>query len=349
VQRIKKYLQELRYRPVGLVLLLILALSLVGCGGTSDKNADTSKPTIAFANPTWDSIQVHNRIAGFIVEHGYGYPVDYVTAGAVPSIQGLGAGNTQIDMEMWIANYGALRDELVNEGKIKDLGANFADSPQGWYVPTYMIKGNPERGIEPVAPDLKSISDLPKYWELFKDPEAPNKGRFHNGDPGWTSTVRNEKKLKAYGLDKYFNNFITGSDTALATSMVTAYEKGEPWFGYYWEPTWVMGKLDMTLLEEPPYNEEVWNDTGACAYTKADVNICVNSELENYAPEVVEFLKKYQTTLEQNNKFLAYMQDHGSDVDAAAFWFLEQYPDVWKTWVPEDIAANVEAALEEVK
>ena len=78
----------------------------------------------------------------------------------------------------------------------------------------------------------------------------------------------NEAKFKTYGLDQTFNLFSTGSDTALATSMVAAYEKGQPWVGYYWEPTWVMGQLDMTMLEEPEYNAEVYNDPNnrGCAF-----------------------------------------------------------------------------------
>ena len=108
-----------------------------------------------------------------------------------------------------------------------------------------------------MAPDLKSVFDLPRYWQLFKDPEVPTKGRLHNSPPGWPVTGINEAKFKTYGLDQTFNLFSTGSDTALATSMVAAYEKGQPSMGYYWEPTWVMGQLDTTMLKEPEYNAEV--------------------------------------------------------------------------------------------
>ena len=61
--------------------------------------------------------------------------------------------------------------------------------------------------------------------------------------------------------------------------MVAAYEKGKPWIGYYWEPTWVMGKLDMTLIEEAPYDEEVWENTKACAYPPSVVNIAVHVDI----------------------------------------------------------------------
>ena len=40
--------------------------------------------------------------------------------------------------------------------------------------------------------------------------------------------------------------------------MISAIERGEPWVGYNWEPTWVMGLYDMTLLEDEPYDEEKW-------------------------------------------------------------------------------------------
>jgi hypothetical protein len=42
---------------------------------------------------------------------------------------------------------------------------------------------------------------------VFKDPEAPTKGRFLNSPIGWTSEVVNKQKLKAYGLEDSYVNF----------------------------------------------------------------------------------------------------------------------------------------------
>jgi len=255
-------------------------------------------------------------------------------------------------MEIWADNIQEAWQAALDDGSVKDLGANLPDGPQGWWVPTYMITGDPERGIEPMTPDLKSVSDLPKYWELFKDREVPDKGRFYNSPPGWICTGINEVKMNTYGLGDTFNVFSSGSDAALVTSMVTAYEKGEPWVGYYWEPTWVMGKLDMTMLEEPAYDEAAWTDENnrGCAYPPAQVLIGINSELETTAPEIVEFLDNYSTTLAQNNDFLAYMNDYEGEnsEQAAALYFLNTYPEVWKQWVPDDVAAKVDEALKEV-
>jgi glycine betaine/proline transport system substrate-binding protein len=212
-------------------------------------------------------------------------------------------------------------------------------------VPTFVIKGDKERGIEPMAPDLKHVKDMPKYWKLFKDPEDPNKGRFYNAIAGWAVTEINEQKFDAYGLDETYNQFVSGSDAALSGSMVAAYEKGNPWFGYYWGPTWVLGKLDMTPLEEPPYDEEVWESTKACAFPSVDVNVLVNHKLPETNPQVVEILKNYETTMKMNNEFLVYMKDERANAEQTAVWFLKNYEDVWTDWVSDEIEAKVKAAL----
>lgn len=357
MQKFKSIMRHPRgnFLCLSLMLLLCFSLVLTGCSnssGDSDAGSDADKPKLVLVDVSWDSIKVHNRIVGYILKHGYGYPEpEYIFAETLPALQGMVKGNIDIYMEVWADNIEEAWKEALTSGKAKNLGPNFPDAPQGWYVPTYMIEGDAERGIEATAPDLKKISDLPRYWELFKDPEVPSKGRFHNSPPGWNCTSINGVKIKSYGLDKNYNNFVTGSDPALVASMVSAYEKGEPWFGYYWEPTWVMGKLKMTRLEEPDFDDAVWQDESnlACAYPSAQVLIGINSELEKRAPEVVEFLQNYETSLEQNNEFLAYMSDHNNDEKVAAVYFLQKYKDEWHSWVPADVAARVDQALEEVK
>jgi len=304
-----------------------------------------SEKLIRFNDRSWDSIQVHNRIAGFILKAGYGYEVDYQSGETVPLLTGLLRGDTDVDMESWTQNAQEIFDKGLENNSIVNLGPNFTDAGEAWYVPTYVIKGDPERGIKPMAPDLKSVTDLAKYKDLFKDPEDPEKGLFINSVPGWAVTKDNDMRFKAYGLDKTFNILVPGSDAALAASMVAAYKKGKPWVGYYWSPTWVLGQLDMTALEQLPYDKEVWEKTHACGFSTPIVDIYVNSGLLKRAPDAVELLKKYETTADINNKILSYMQDSKANADEGAVWFLKNYKDLWSTWVPAEVAAKVTAAL----
>ena len=326
---------------MGVLGALLLLIPFAGCAAEAPE-----KEPIVFADGGWDSIQVHNRIADFILVHGYGYPPsEYIPGETIALWAGLSRGDIDVDMECWVENQQEAYDKSIAAGEVVDLGDNFLDNWQGWLVPTYVIKGDASRGIEAMAPDLKSIDDLPQYWEVFKDPEDPTKGRFVNSVPGWESTGINTQKLEVYGLDKYYTDFVAGSDAALSGSMVAAYEKGEPWLGFYWAPTWILGKLDMTPIEEPPFDEEVWETTHACSYPANNVNICVHVSLPDRAPEVVEFLTKYATTTAQVNKALAYMQETKADTTAAAIYYLEEFEDTWTKWVPLDVATKVKAAL----
>lgn len=335
----RKFLCSARLISLALVLSLLLCTPAF-CADKVD--------TIKFGDLSWDSVMVHNRIAAFIVEHGMGYKTDFIPGGTEPTIIGLAKGDIHVDMESWTENIQKVYDKYTSEGKIIDLGSNFGNSWQGWLVPTYMIKGDPERGIKATAPDLKHVEDLPKYKDLFKDPEQPEKGRFYNGIAGWAVTEENTARLKAYGLDEYFTDFIPGSDAALAGSMAAAYKRGKPWFGYYWAPTPLLGKLDMTALEEIPYDEHTAKTTHKCALFQAQCNILVNHELPAAAPDVVDMLKKYETTLALNNEFLAHMDETKSSHEQTAVWFMKKYPDLWKTWVTPEVAGKVQAALDKM-
>jgi glycine betaine/proline transport system substrate-binding protein len=317
---------------------------LVACS-SSQNGASQSKDVLVFADAGWDSIRVHNSIAAFILEKGYGYDTDVITGSSSITLQGLIQGDIDIYMEAWTDNFKEIYDSGIESGDIVELSINFDDNAQGLYVPTYIIKGDAERGLDPVAPDLKSIKDLPKYWEVFKDPDNPKQGRIYGSPPNWFADEVLRGKFESYGLDEYYDYFNPGSDTALSTSIVSAVQKGEPWVGYYWEPTWVMGKYDMTLLEDEPYDEAKWENGYACEFPGVKVTVAVNKEMIEKAPEVVEFLKNYETSSELTNKMLAYMQENNAEADEAAKWFLQEYEDLWTEWLPEDIASKVKEAL----
>ncbi|WP_129600137.1 ABC transporter substrate-binding protein [Anaerophilus nitritogenes] len=328
-----------------IMLWMLMVSILAACSHQANSQSQGTKETIVFADAGWDSIRFHNAVARMILEKGYGYPTNKIMGSEQTSLLGLRRGDINVYTEIWTGNIIDLYNEAIESGEIVELSINYSDNKQGLYVPTYVIKGDPQRGIEPIAPELKSVKDLDKYWKIFKDIEDPKKGRIYGSIPGWTADTSLRKKMESYGLDKNYNYFQAGSAPALAASIAEAIEKKEPWLGYYWEPTWITGKYDMTLLEDEPYTKEKWENNYACEYPSQDLTIAVNKELLKEAPEVVDFLKQYKTSSEITSKALAYMQENEVNADKAAKWFLKENEDLWTKWVPNEIAKKVKKAI----
>ena len=320
-------------------LLASQALAQSDCGGID-------RPVV-FAGLDWDSNSFQNGVAGFILEHGYGCEVDEIPGSTIPLLNGMIRGDIDITMEMWIPNVREAWDKAEADGDIAAVGVSYPDAKQAWYVPKYMVEGD-----DAVAPDLKSVEQLGSYKQLFEDPEEPEKGRFLNCVIGWQCEIVNSKKLIAYGLDEDYSNIRPGAGAALEAAVEAAYLRERPVLFYHWVPTWLIGKYDFVMLEEPAYDKAVWDammaeerPTEATAYPQTKVVIGANTEFTEKSEEITEFFMQYSTTSAETSAALAYMHDNDAEADEAALEFLRTKPDVWTKWVPADVAERVSAAV----
>lgn len=339
---------------------LVIAASVLASSvmaGTSAMAADdcagVDRPVV-LAGLDWDSNAFHNGVAGFILEHGYGCEIDEIPGSTIPLLNGMIRGDIDITMEMWIPNVREAWEKAEQDGDVAEVGVSYPDAKQAWYVPKYMVEGD-----DAVAPDLKSVKDLPKYAKLFEDPEDDEKGRFLNCILGWGCEVMNTKKLIAYDLMETFNNFRPGTGGAMSAAIESAILRKKPIVFYYWSPTWVMGKVgdEIVQLDEPAYDEAAWEalsamsqddvkpGTPATAWPLTKVSIAVNTEFQEEAPAIVEFLGKYNFVSDTISKALAYMQDNSASAQEAAIDWMKNNEETWSGWVPEDVAGRVKSAL----
>ena len=335
-----------RYTRTGVLLALAVGLVLAAQVAVAD-DCNGIRREIVFAGLNWPSAQLQNHIAGQILQAGFGCEYTDIPGSTIPMVQGLVRGDIDINMEIWFNTAPEMYFEAADAGDVLDLGMSMDGAGEfSFLVPRYVIEGDAERGIKAMAPDLKSITDLPRYAEVFQDPEEPDKGRYYNCVIGWQCELVNNDKMATYGLDEHFTNFKPGTGAALAASLVGAYEKGEPWLGYYWSPTWVLGKYDMVVLEEPAYSDDCWVDGDrGCAFPTSVLHVALSKEFSEMASgDIVDFLDAYAITLRQ---LAPYLQMMSNDVDAidAATGFLKEEADVWTAWVSDDVAARVKAAL----
>lgn len=326
-----------------LAIIAALLLMTIGAAGCAKKDEPV---VLKLADAGWDSIQLHNSIVAYILKHGYGVPTEQVTGTTPITWKALVENDIQIYTEVWSENIASYKDDVA-AGVVKEVSVNFDDNAQGLYVPRYVIAGDAGRGIEPMAPDLKTVKDLLNYKEVFADPEEPEKGRIYGAISGWGVDKILSSKFNAYGFADTFNYFQPGSDAALAASLVSAYEKGEPWVGYYWAPTWISGQYDLVLLEDEPYtgDDDAMN-AGLTAFPANRVTVAVNAELEKTHPQVVEFLSHYETSSALTAAGLAVMNSENLNTDQAAIRLLKDHSELLTAWLTDaEVQKKVTDAL----
>ena len=304
--------------------------------------------TIVVSDNGWDSQKFHNAIAKLVVERAYdGYKLETSTASSTMNWQAMIAGDVDLDIESWTDNVKTYAKDIAR-GEIVELGVLVPDSAQGFYVPRYVIEGDPKRGIKPMAPGLKTVADLAKYPKVFVDEENRKKGRVYGSIPGWMADEVLHKKFLYLKLNNTFNYVRLGSEATLFASLVSAYNLGQPWVGYCYEPTWVSGKLDLVLLKDAPYNAATFLE-GKTAFPAQKLKIVSNNKFAKRAPELVHFFKNYQTGKTLVAESLAYLEATKVSHDKAAVWFLKKHDALLGKWLPAQNAEKLRAYLKTVQ
>ena len=325
---------------------LLLAVPALVTSNAQDAPVCEIDREIIFADLGYDSALFHNAVAQFILEAGYGCATDALPGETIPLINGVARGNIDVIMEIWTANPAQAWVDAEAAGTVVPVGSNFPDATEGWFVPRYLVEGP-----DAVAPGLLSVADLPHYVDLFADPEEPGKGRFYNCPAGQVCEVINSKKLIAYGLDEYYVNF-RASGQALLAVVESSVLQGEPVVFYYYGPSWLLGKYDFYQLDEPAFDQAVWdalnatdNPAEATAYPVSNVIIGANTVFAAEAPGIIAFLEAYETTNLTVSQYLAFTRDNDATPQEAAEEFLRDNQDLWAGWVSEEVATRVSAAL----
>lgn len=340
-------------RPIRSAVLIaistVVVLAAAACGGEETE----TKPTIRLADTQFESGWINNAIAEYVIEKGYGYPVESVIVSTFVAQATLASGDLDLMLELWQQNNPEWYEKETAAGNVINMGMTYEGGPQHWMVPKWVAEQYNIRTIE----DMKR----PEVVKLFPDPEDPNKGVFTDCIIGWNCEAINKAKFKAYGLDQVYNRLTPGSAAALDAALAGAQKKKDPIFGYYWAPTSMMGTYEWQVIEEPAYTDECWAEVTkgiddnnyvpklACAYEVLPVEKGINKGLQTKAPDVVEMLKKMNVGLEPLNKTAAWAIENNiqGNWEKAAIYYLQTFESRWTTWVPSDVSKKIKEALAE--
>lgn len=326
----------------------IAGMACVVAAGAPAWAQDCGDLTIASMN--WQSAEVLANLDKFILDTAYGCNAEILVGDTVPSLTSMiEKGEPDLVPEAWVDLLPELINTGVKDGKIKLTGDSLSDGGvQGWWMPKYFADANPE---------IKTIEDVFAHPELFPDPEDPSKGAIYNGPQGWGGTIASAQLFKAFdGTGHGFNLIDTGSAAGLDGSIARAYERQEPWVGYYWAPTALMGRYDMVKLDHGvPLDLDEWRNCTSvadCAEPKTndwprdEIKTAVTTAFaEQATPEVIEYLTKRSWSNETVNKLMAWMTENQASGEAGAKHFLSENEDLWTQWVSPEAAEKIKAAL----
>ncbi len=305
--------------------------------------------TVTIADMNWNSASLIANIDRFILETGFGCEAELIPGDTMATATSMvEKGQPDIAPELWTNAVQEAIENGVQEGRVKYVGHSLVEGgEEGFWVPAYLVEKYPE---------LKTIAGVKKHPELFEHPENPDAGGFYNCPAGWGCQISAANLFRALELDKAgFKLIDSGSAAGLSGSLAKAYERKEGWFGYYWAPTAVLGKYNMVKVDfgsgvdKDEYlrctSVDGCPDPKVTMYPPSPVYTIVTTEFAAKDPAMQDYLNKRGFTNADMNQLLAWMEDEQANAEDAMFYFLENYPQVWKAWLPESIAEKVAGEL----
>jgi glycine betaine/proline transport system substrate-binding protein len=330
--------------------LIVAAISLFASAHANAAPATCNNGApVRFAELGWDSGRFYTELFRLVLERGYGCATESIPGTNAISQNALITGDLDVFAEYPTGRTPAVEKAAI-DGKLKLTGNLLKGGIQeGFYVPEYVIKGDPARNLKPLAPDLKTVAQLAKYSAVFADDEDPSKGRILNCPIGWQCESDNAQKIKAYGLENKFTNFHPGTGAALDAAIVSAFQRGKPIVFYYWQPTSILGRYKTVRLEESPYNEACWksiadkSSPSPCpsASPPNTVKAILSDKISASEPQLVTLAGNVSLTMDSIQAQLAKLDGGKMTARQAANDYIEANPELIKQWVPADIAQKI--------
>lgn len=326
----------------------LLSAAVLAAGVAFSAQAEAACGKVSISDMNWASATLMAHVDAFILQHGYGCETEIVPGDTMPTGTSMvEKGEPDVAPEFWVNNFQEALAKGIAEKRLNVLGDALSDGgEEGFWVPDYLVEKDPS---------LATIEGVMKNAKMFKHPEDPDKSAFMTCPAGWGCQVTNSNLYRALKLEEAgFDLVDPGSGAALAGSIAKTYERGKPWFGYYWAPTSVLGKYKMVKVDfgvtDPDHfttclTQEVCEDPKPSMYPPSPVKTLVVQSFVERVPDGAAYLAKRSYSNDLMNGLLAWGEDNQADGETAAVNFLTNHANVWQAWVPSDVAAKVKTAL----
>lgn len=304
---------------------------------------------VSIAEMDWASAGVAAHVDRFILENGYGCSVKLVAGDTMLTFTSMNEkAEPDLVPELWINSVRTPFDAAVKGGRLVEGAKILSEGGvEGWWIPKFIADAHP---------DIRTVQDALKHPELFPSHENPAKGAIHNCPSSWNCRFSTANLYKALDAEKAgFQLIDPGSAAGLDASITEAFEKKTGWLGYYWAPTALLGKYEMTLLSfGVDHDKAEWDSCTAApdcptpkvnSYPVSDVYTVVTKSFADRAGSAMDYVEARQWENATVNKVLAWMDQNQGTNESAARYFLGNFQEIWTQWVSPEVAEKVKAAL----
>ncbi|WP_426141606.1 glycine betaine ABC transporter substrate-binding protein [Pseudomonas sp. DWP3-1-2] len=260
--------------------------------------------TLAFAKEVsigyvegWSDSVATSNVAAEVIKQKLGYDVKLQSLAAGIMWQAVATDKLDMMLSAWLPGthseyYAKYKDQVVN------YGPNFKDAKIGLIVPEYV--------------KAQTIDDL-KTDDSYKK-------KITGIDAGSGVMLKTDQAIKDYGLDGY--KLQASSGAGMIAELTRAEKRNESIVVTGWVPHWMFAKWKLRFLEDPK---------GVFGAAETVDNIG-SKGLEAKAPDIAEFLKKFQwASKDEIGEVMLAIQD-GAKPDAAAKDWVAKHPDRVKEW-----------------
>ena len=310
-------------------------------------HAACGKVTISDMN--WSSATLLAHVDRLILKHGHGCDVQLIPGDTMPTATSMmEKGEPDIAPELWSNSFVEPLRKAIAEKRLRIAGKSLSDGgEEGFWVPKYMVDKDAS---------LATISGVIKNAKLFKHAEDPTKSAFIGCPAGWNCQITAGHLFKALKLaNAGFVLVDPGTAAGLNGSIAKAYERRQPWFGYYWSPTPILGKYAMVKVDfesgidaahyKACISQKECANPRPTMYPRSPVVTVTTEGFASAAPAAYQYLAKRAFTNKAMNEQLVWIQKNQADGETAAIHFLKTQEILWTKWLSPAIAAKVKKAV----
>ena len=328
--------------------LVVLGITTISAGASVYKCGK-----VVMADMNWASASLMANVDKIILEKGWNCEVELIPGATMPTFTSMNEkGEPDIAVEQWANAVVEPLKVAVAEGRLHIANkAPITGLGEGWWVTPGTLTRHPE---------LQTALDILERPDLFPYAEDPSKGAFVGCPAGWGCQLANANLFRAFEMEKKGWVLVDpGSAAGLDGSIAKAAEGDKNWFGYYWNPTSIIGKYGMVAMDfgVPFAGKENWDgcivkpeqecaDPKPSAWTHSEVNTIVTDDFKNRAGKhVMKYLSKRVYPGPVMNEMLVYMADNQAEGADAAVEFLTKHEAVWTAWLSDSVANKVRQGI----